>query len=247
MSKKSKYGKEPNVIGGIILSLLGTCWGGLNYLRKTRRSFSFVGPNGAGKTTLYKMLKAGPDYYKEKSPFFGDNSKYTEPTELYVSQKDNNFFRYEFSFVIDCSGDKVAIQNANAKDALYVNYDEKKKNKLVDYFCFVFDAARYVSNEEYKRQTQALMQLYYSNLMNICYPDKNNPKEQVVKPPKFIVWGTHSEDSSSLREKILDSVKGKPYSPLFNDFGFYIGDLRYYTPTVESSIKEMIKKIYEEK
>jgi GTPase SAR1 family protein len=142
-------------------------------------------------------------------------------------KKDTLKEKYD-SFVYTLSSDKKIFIDKGKDIGGNVNFmvDYKQiieENSVVFYF---FNINKYLTEIDYKRQCNMRLAFIYSS----------------IKDKKFALIASHSDHSqllkNELEEKVLDEVKGKDYSKLFND-NLYIVNL-----TDKSEFKKLIEKIF---
>src|SRR5574344_2670308 len=198
------------------LGILGISAKICDVLRITRRSCVFLGMQASGKTTLLNMLMNGPKY--EKPQATRGVSENEESEELYLS-KPNNIKLWELSHTIDFAGDEIFQKS----------YAGSIRGK--DCVIFMFDASKYITEENYRNYAQARLYLTARYIDN----DKQ----------KFYVIGTHIDEISSISpdqiyHEIQKSLDGKDYAKKIKPNNLQVISLKDYNLDVDKMIRKLI-------
>ncbi len=96
-----------------------------------------------------------------------------------------------------------------------------------DIIIFIFDGERYISDDDYRKDSQARMHFIYK-----CFMDKNAGKttdEQINSLKNVVIIASHSDQyengAEQMRTDIINSITDKDYKDLFNT-NVYGADLR---------------------
>ena len=96
-----------------------------------------------------------------------------------------------------------------------------------DIIIFIFDGERYISDDDYRKDSQARMHFIYT-----CFMDKNAGKttdEQINSLKNVVIIASHSDQyengAEQMRTDIINSITDKDYKDLFNT-NVYGADLR---------------------
>lgn len=175
-------------------------------------SIAVLGDAGVGKTQLYHTLQ-GKVY---------DNPKQT-------NMEDIPEFDYE------CNGKTYKIKNGEdlgGNEVYRSDWGDLVKGK--DIIVFIFDVNKYLTEPEYEKDTNSIMDDVWRLL-------KENKKEN-----KHICIGSHFDELKSYKEEkairdVLEKLKNKPYSELVKK-NFGLIDVRD-----KKQVEEIFKKVLEKR
>jgi GTPase SAR1 family protein len=191
-----------------LFALLGL--GLVVWINLSGTSIAVLGAAGVGKTQLY----------------------YTMQGKVYDEPKQTNWDDIpEFDY--ECNGKTYKIKNAEdwgGNEGLRSNWGDLVKGK--DIIVFIFDVNKYLTEPEYEKYTNSIMDDVWRLL-------KENKKEN-----KHICIGSHFDELKSYKEEkaigdVQDKLKNKPYSKLVKR-NFGVIDVRD-KKQVEGIFKKVLK------
>jgi GTPase SAR1 family protein len=191
-----------------LFALLGL--GLVVWINLSGTSIAVLGAAGVGKTQLY----------------------YTMQGKVYDEPKQTNWDDIpEFDY--ECNGKTYKIKNGEdwgGNEGLRSNWGDLVKGK--DIIVFIFDVNKYLTEPEYEKYTNSIMDDVWRLL-------KENKKEN-----KHICIGSHFDELKSYKEEkaigdVQDKLKNKPYSKLVKR-NFGVIDVRD-KKQVEGIFKKVLK------
>lgn len=177
------------------------------------KKIAVLGMQGSGKTQFLANIR-NEDYKKYEA---------TIGTEDYEK------------FNIEIGNREVTIEGGKdiggGEENIRFYYEDMIKNNEIVFF--LFDAYKYLNNNEYRDETQARLEFVNR------HSEKRN--KEVVIFSTFADKFENKENTSKAYMKIKDSVSEKPYRQLFVDNRFFLLDMR----DKNVLINQILNKIFE--